>query len=219
MNNAIVFDIETAPLPIEDLEQLMPDFDPDPRLKDVDKIGADLKKKRDSFIKTARLSAFTGWVCGVGTAVSGSVDVDICTALKYEDEPMVLDFFWKYITDSHGVIKCDVIGHNSRSFDLPFLLIRSRIRDVHVPATAYSTFRGSLSLSEFFKDTMLFAGMGQYNYKISLDNLARYLGVGAKNGDGAFFYETLLEDYEKACDYLRNDVMLTAKIAERLGML
>ena len=51
----------------------------------------------------------------------------------------------------------------------------------------------------------------------SLDTIAKHLGVGAKNGSGADFAALWQSDRAKAADYLRNDLQLTARIAEALG--
>ena len=53
----------------------------------------------------------------------------------------------------------------------------------------------------------------------SLDAIAKHLGVGAKNGNGADFAKLWQKDRAKAVEYLRNDVQLTAKVAEVLGVL
>lgn len=53
--------------------------------------------------------------------------------------------------------------------------------------------------------------------KGSLDVIAKHLGVGAKNGDGKAFAELWASDRAQAVAYLRNDVQLTAKVAEVLS--
>ena len=53
----------------------------------------------------------------------------------------------------------------------------------------------------------------------SLDTIAKHLGVGAKNGSGADFAALWQSDRAKAADYLRNDLQLTAQVAEALGVM
>jgi len=53
----------------------------------------------------------------------------------------------------------------------------------------------------------------------SLDSIAKPLGVGAKNGSGADFAALWQSDRAKVADYLRNDLQLTARVAEALGVM
>ena len=53
----------------------------------------------------------------------------------------------------------------------------------------------------------------------SLDSIAKHLGVGAKNGDGKAFAELWQTNRQQAEAYLRNDIELTAKIADVLGVV
>ena len=55
--------------------------------------------------------------------------------------------------------------------------------------------------------------------KVKLDVVAKSLGVGAKNGNGALFYKQVLEDYEQASEYLKNDVDLVRKCAIKMQMV
>ena len=59
--------------------------------------------------------------------------------------------------------------------------------------------------------------LGDRQARGSLDVIARHLGVGAKNGDGKEFAQLWQSDREKAIAYLKNDVEMTARIAESLG--
>ncbi len=53
---------------------------------------------------------------------------------------------------------------------------------------------------------------------VRLDSIARHLGVGAKNGDGKAFAELWRSDRKQAESYLRNDIELTALVANALGI-
>jgi hypothetical protein len=61
--------------------------------------------------------------------------------------------------------------------------------------------------------------LGDRQARGSLDTIARYLGVGEKNGHGEEFARLWREDRDRAIEYLRRDVELTARIAEVLGMV
>lgn len=59
--------------------------------------------------------------------------------------------------------------------------------------------------------------LGDRQARGSLDSIARHLGVGQKNSDGAAFAALWQSDREKALAYLKNDLELTLKVAEALG--
>ena len=61
--------------------------------------------------------------------------------------------------------------------------------------------------------------MGDRQARGSLDAIAKHLGIGAKTGSGADFAKLWQSDRAKAVEYLRNDIELTAKLAEVLGVL
>ncbi len=61
--------------------------------------------------------------------------------------------------------------------------------------------------------------LGDRQARGSLDSIARHLGVGAKNGDGKAFAELWVTDRQQAEAYLRNDVALTVKVAQALGVV
>ena len=86
-----------------------------------------------------------------------------------------------------------------------------------MPPTVLTRSRGRLYLNEHFKDTMDAWACGTLD-KISLDSMAKSFGIGAKNGDGALFYKTLLEDKGAAAKYLTNDVRMTRACAARMGL-
>ena len=61
-------------------------------------------------------------------------------------------------------------------------------------------------------------GCGAYGPegRISLDNFAKYLGVGQKNGSGEHFAELYKVNEKEALEYLENDLILTEKIFTKI---
>lgn len=53
---------------------------------------------------------------------------------------------------------------------------------------------------------------------IKLRDLAKFLGVGEKTGDGADFSGLYESDGKSAIDYLRNDVLLTMRCARAIQL-
>ena len=105
-----------------------------------------------------------------------------------------------------------MVGFNSNSFDLPFLIRRSWKHRVPVP---FGIRRG-----RYWGDEMIDLRdawqLGDRLARGSLDVVAKHLGVGAKNGNGADFAKLWQSDRAKAVDYLRNDLELTARVADAL---
>jgi hypothetical protein len=53
----------------------------------------------------------------------------------------------------------------------------------------------------------------------SLDHVAKSLGCGSKNGNGAEFAALYVSDEQAALEYLRNDLTITGNVARKLGVV
>jgi uncharacterized protein YprB with RNaseH-like and TPR domain len=106
------------------------------------------------------------------------------------------------------------VGFNIFQFDLPFLLRRSWKHRVPVPLGL----RRGRYWNDNLGDLRELWQLGDRQARGSLDSIAKHLGVGEKNGDGKDFATLWKEDRANAVAYLRNDLELTAKIAEALGI-
>ena len=226
----IYFDIETGPLPESELAALVPPFDPvevkTGNLKDPDKIAAKLAEAeanhRIDFLDKAALDPLTGRVVAVGLLKRTPHPGPLPNAerekrgefhvIGHDDEAATLREFWDVTRGEMGRIN-QMIGFNSNSFDLPFLIRRSWRHRVPVPF--------GLRRGRYWSDEMVDLRdawqLGDRQARGSLDVIAKHLGVGAKNGHGADFAKLWQSDRVKAVEYLRNDVELTARVAEALG--
>ena len=215
--NTIIFDIETGPLPESELAALLPPFDPAEvktgNIKDPDKIAAKLAEAeanhRRDFFDRAALDPLTGRVVAVGLLYPDSGEFHV---IGHEDEAATLREFWDVCRGEQGRIN-QMVGFNTHLFDLPFLIRRSWKHRVAVPL--------GIRRGRYWSDEMLDLRdgwqLGDRMAKGSLDVIAKHLGVGAKNGDGKAFAGLWASDRAQAVAYLRNDVQLTAKVAEVLG--
>ena len=213
----IFFDIETGPLPDTELAALVPPFDPAEvktgNLKDPDKIAAKLAEAeanhRRDFFEKAALDPLTGRVVAVGLLYPDSGEFVV---IGHEDEAATLREFWEVTKGEMGRIN-QMVGFNSNAFDLPFLIRRSWRHRVAVP---FGIRRG-----RYWSDEMVDLRdawqLGDRQARGSLDTIAKHLGVGTKNGSGAEFAALWQTDRAKATEYLRNDLQLTARIADALG--
>ena len=62
----IYFDIETGPLPRDEVEKFIPKFEAPSNYKDADKIAEVVSKKEEAWFKKAALSCTTGKVLAIG---------------------------------------------------------------------------------------------------------------------------------------------------------
>ncbi|HWV98530.1 MAG TPA: ribonuclease H-like domain-containing protein [Candidatus Acidoferrum sp.] len=215
----IVFDIETGPLPEPELAALMPTFDAAEvktgNLKDPEKIAAKIAEAeashRREFVERGALDPLTGRVIAVGLLYEDSGEFVV---IGHDDEASTLREFWRACQGEMGRIN-QMVGFNTWSFDLPFLIRRSFKYRVAVP---FGIRRGRYWGDEMV-DLREVWQLGDRQARGSLDSIAKHLGIGAKNGDGGAFAELWRTDRAQAVAYLRNDLDLTAKVAEALGVV
>lgn len=215
--DAIFFDIETAPLSEDKIKAIAPEFKAPKNYKSDEAIARYETEALASYIADGALHAQTGRVMAIGYAIGDTCPPLVLYDETGEKESYILRCFWKTITDNSGVMTRKVIGFNSVNFDVPFLIRRSWINGVDVPATVMHRYGPRVVLNDLFKDVMLEWSCGTMD-RIKLDTLAKTLGVGAKNGDGALFHILAKTDYDKAMDYLYNDVELTRECALKMKM-
>ncbi|MGH9591924.1 MAG: ribonuclease H-like domain-containing protein [Bryobacteraceae bacterium] len=225
----IIFDLETGPLAESELSTLLPPFDPAEvktgNLKDPVKIAekiaeAEASHRRD-FIERAALDPLTGRVVAVGVMTydaKGEQPKPFGKAGRFSiianvDEAQMLREFWHLTRGEMGRLN-PMIGFNIFGFDLPFLFRRSWKHRVPVPF--------GLRRGRYWGDSLIDLRdawqLGDRQAKGSLDSIARHLGVGAKNGDGKAFAELWQSNRKQAEAYLRNDIELTALVADALGI-
>lgn len=211
--DVLVFDIETGPEVEAVLAAMEPEFSAPSNFKDPDKIAEKIEAQRAAWRDKAALCATTGRVLAIGTMLDDEVELLVIDPEEGFSEADLLEAFWQRAAPD-GIWR-HLIGFNSNRFDIPFLIRRSYKLGVDVP---YGALNGRYLNSRFI-DLMESWKLGDYQASISLDRLAKHLGVGAKNGDGARFAELLEQDRAAALDYLRNDIQMTAAVARKLGVL
>lgn len=213
-----VFDIETVPLPDEELREAIPAFNEEDvktgNLK-PENAAAKIEKARlehaNRALEKAALDPLTGRVAAVGIlgpAATGTVR----TLFDPDEKKLINWFFGEYvrITESYW------IGFNIAGFDIPFLLRRAWKLGIRPP-------RGLLKgryLSSFLIDLAEVWRCSTREKEFpSLDRIARFLGVGTKNGTGAGFAHLLYSDETAAREYLERDLYITWAVAVRLGVI
>ena len=211
--DALVFDIETGPEVEAVLAAMEPEFSAPANFKDPAKIAEKIEGQRAAWRERAALCATTGRVLAIGMMLNDQLDLLVVDSEQGVSEVDLLTAFWE-IAAPEGIWR-HLVGFNSNRFDIPFLIRRSYKLGVAVP---YGALNGRY-LNGRFIDLMESWKLGDYQASISLDRLAKHLGVGAKNGNGAHFAVLLQEDRAAALDYLRNDIAMTVAVARKLGVV
>lgn len=217
MNN-FVWDIETVPLGGDDLEAAIPPFDPN--LIKTGNLGADKAREKieklrkehlERFFRRAALSPLSGQIAAIG--VTGPSEMD--QTLIFGDEGEIIrEWFGLFSSNLPGCAHW--IGFNIANFDIPFICRRAWHLGIPVPAGITH----GRYLSACFTDLFDVWRLTEYRPElISLSELARFLGLPAKEADGAQFGELLRYDPGKARAYLANDLRLTWRIAGLLGVM
>jgi len=205
---SVCFDIETGPEPLGRVKEMLPPPKKVPATyKKEEAIEAYRLKTMKEAIARAPLDATTGRVLAIGYIFSDDDEVYVIADM---DEKSLLEAFWalyRPLYSSHW------IGFNSNSFDWPFLVRRSMRYGLTIPMEFYQPIKWQKNLV----DLMELWACGEFQKRISLDRLARYLGVGQKNGDGAFFHELWKSDKDAALEYLENDIKITKAVWDKIG--
>ncbi len=219
----LAFDIETGPLPEDQLRDLLPPFDEAEvklgNLKDPEKIQAKLAEAKanheSDWISKAALSPLTGRVIAIGfrNCETGQSVVEHCDG----DEAELIVKFWKKYSQCRSAPR-RMVGYNVHGFDVPFMVRRSWLLGVDVPRGLIE--KGKWIDSATIVDLMQLWSIGGQNW-VKLDLLAKAFGLGGKTEgvDGSMFATLWESDREKAIEYLLRDVEITAELAVRMGVV
>jgi DNA polymerase elongation subunit (family B) len=241
-----ICDIETGPGPWEEIERFytplpkLGEFDPKTvklgRMKDQAKIDAKIEEAREkhraaiedyeeaeaknkaAFLAEAAKKAFTCEVLAIGYLTPGNPPLYTITG-DGKSEPQTLADFWRAYKSIHDQ-NAQMVGFNFLGFDLPVLIQRSWHHGIAIPedVEACVLAHDRRSWPKTFVDLMpIFTckvyGKGQF---ASLDDIAKFFGLPGKNGSGAEFAGLWATDRKKACEYLRNDLLMTYEVARKV---
>jgi hypothetical protein len=229
-SSCFVLDIETAPLSLCELKDIIPPFDPEAvktgNIKDADKIAEKIRQAESDYImdtlERAALGAHTGQVLVIGLkdAFTGETEIvgqEDPASATVDDEAAVIRWLWNRL-DAIAItstVPPILVGFNTHKFDLPFLVRRSWKLGLHVPPWL----RRGRYWGEQCYDLMEAWQLGDWKELISLDSLCKHLGLGGKNGSGKEFAALWRSDNARARAYLERDLYLTQQAAIRLGVI
>lgn len=216
-----IFDIETAPNP-EAASRLMPPFDPSEvkvgNLKPENaaaKIEEARKDHEKNWLEKAALRPETSTILAIGYWDSEK-GVILNSIKNMDGEKDLIEDFWKRVGQWHKMTGRPLMTYNGDQFDLPMLVLRSRILGIHVPGNIR---KGRYWNGEIFHDLRQdwLLGRKETEIKSSLDYVAKAFGLAGKNGSGRDFAQKFLADEIGAYQYLWNDLYVTKQVAEKLG--
>lgn len=217
---SLIFDIETDTDRAKAL-QLMPQFDPAEvkcgNLKPENasaKIEEARKNHESAWLEKAALRPETSIILAIGY-YDRDKGAELKTVDNMHGEKDLLADFWEQVTHRRDKRE-PLMGWNIFGFDLPTLVLRSRLIGIDVPSgIRKGRYWNPDVFCDLREDWLL--GRNPMEVKSSLDYVARSFGVGQKNGDGSKFGELYRTDQVKALAYLRNDILLTKEVAQKLG--
>lgn len=226
----IVFDIETGPADEEAMKALFV-----PKTKE-EFVGAQRWKQEtidakyaeylltafQEFKNKAALKAITGQVLAIGykslekTLIHGVGETVAGVVL---DEKEIIVRFWNNYRNLREASR-NMIGFNTKGFDIPFLVQRSLILGISIPKSLFQNMR---YLDSIFIDLRDIWTAGQWGGEGSLDQICQACGLGGKpeGVTGAMFadlWNGTEEERAKAKDYLVNDLDMTFAMADRFGV-
>ncbi len=205
-----IFDIETGPVNADKLQDQMPEFTAPANYKDEEKIARYIEEQQKKWIEKVALDASTGRVIAIG--VKDSEGNTVIEEEHFMPEKDLLQWFWNEVTRTHA--DTTWVGFNSNNFDLPFLFRRSLVYGIQ-PGYA---FRESRYWPARFLDLLEVWACGSREQRISLNKMAKLLGVGGKSGSGKMFAELYSTNRKSALEYLKHDLNLTEAVLKRMQL-
>jgi uncharacterized protein YprB with RNaseH-like and TPR domain len=213
-NPTIIFDIETGPLPLNELH--IPPFNPaDVKLgnvKNPDLIAERIRQAEENhvsdYIRNAALDALSGRILCIGYRIEREEPSVLCS--DADGEAAMLRQWWKLLTDFERTPR--LVGFNVKPFDLPFLVKRSWKHRIQIPYWL----RQGRYWNDLVVDLREVWQLGDNRAHGSLGAISRHLGLGEKSGNGADFANLWKTNRQAAIDYCLQDVRLTQAVADIL---
>jgi len=209
-----VIDCETIPcqtLP----QELKPEFDRDTvkigSLKDVAKIDEKINAAKQEFDE--------------GLDKKMSLDPDLCEVVcfaatppihwfGYPDEQIVKEA-WLFIERTY-LDHTPLISYNGIGFDLPVLWHNAMRLNIPVSAQMYSDLTKKYDNHYHYDLMQILSGWDRTRWK-PLDFYLKLFDIGEKSGEGSEIYGWWQAgEYDKIIEHCKQDVMMTAKLFERL---
>ena len=163
------------------------------------------------------LKAEYGRIAMIGIKINdGEIETYEISDNTPEAEAVLLSVLYAHI---RGLNTDDtIVGHNIKSFDIPFILRRSQVLNIRPKAYRALKMDCEQYSGLIVKDTMRIWGAGDRQTYIKLETLAAALGIHVEPSEvtGKDFYKWFAKDREACRVYLAQDVRLAGEIYDRL---
>lgn len=230
--DSIIFDIETAPLPFDQVKHMAPkelvdgitqdmiqekadamnpNWKPDTRMEKALKWADswDLDRERHDWQQSGLTDPRLSYICAYGITPDVFGEHELRLISGPEDEKVALDRLCRELNNAGRAI-----GHYIHRFDLPFIMRRLWLNG----GTPWSYLNGRYS-GDKYVDTWevwhCFNG-SRDAAPGSLDSIAQAFGLPKKPGSGDGFH---LMSGHRQIEYLTHDLEATSEIARRMGLL
>ena len=200
-------DIETLPAPEHTHEVLreIHEF----RKKKKRRNGEKYSVSFEQFLAGTGLDGTFGKIFCISYAIDDGIIHCICN----EDEKKILESFWEAAEDVDLFV-----GFNIMDFDLKYIIQRSIVHNIKPRAKVRLSF--ARYRSEPIYDIMHEWNQWGYGKNVSLDSLARALGIASSKTDmdGSEVYSYYKKGkIKEICDYCNADVEVTRKIYRKMN--
>ena len=208
----IVFDIETCG--IDNAEEFLEPVEADKRLKDPEKIAADIEAKTQARLDKLALDCNTARIVCLGywTEEEG-LSVDACR--REEDERVVLRHFWR--ESRHRTL----VGYACKQFDLRVMVRRSQLLGIEYPILNFSKYDRK-GVTDLFLD--LTFGDGTYDQgamRRTLKAFCKRFGIPVDDDISGKEIPALVAagEWDQVIAHCKSDVELTVALAQRLKVV
>jgi predicted PolB exonuclease-like 3'-5' exonuclease len=209
----IVVDLETAGLPnaADFLEPVIPDA----RLKDPEKIAADIIAKTEARQQKLALDWNVGRIVALGWWTNSGGDQSYLACQDEWTERYAITNFWEWAK------RRTIVGFNVKAFDLRFLVQRSRYLGIPHPDVDFGKYSRK-GVHDLYLDLTFNDGTyDQGAMRRTLHAFCRRFGIPVDDSISGKEIPALVEagEWEQIQAHVTSDVLLTVALAERLGVI
>ena len=208
----IIVDIETAGLP--NAADYLDPVVPDARLKDPEKIKADIADKEAARVQKLALDWNVGRIVAMGWWIKGGIaPVHVC--IHEADEAAALEAFWRHSRNR------TIVGYNVKGFDLKFMIQRSRYLGVAYPMLDLGKYTRKGIVDLFLELTFNDGTYDQGAMRRTLHAFCRRFGIPVNDSINGKDIPALVAagEWEKVSAHVTSDVEVTVALSRKLGVL
>lgn len=212
----IAIDIET--IPDETAYPLLEPPQADKRLKDADKVAADLLEKTLAQRARMSLDPYAGQIVCLGfqTNSDDAPQVYVCHDEQDEAEELARIAQWIQPANVHR----HVLGYRIIGFDWPWLVTRARLLGVRFPDLDTRKY-GNRDITDLWSLLTFDGNLPEGAFPRRLKTICRRFGIPVEDDTDGADVATLAREgrWDAIADHCRSDVALTVALAARLNLV